>query len=153
MDWKNDRIGSALKGDNPTVLLRMRSGFAVIGDPQFLPGYCVLLAYPKVNSINDLDVIKRKEFLLDMTLIGDAITEVCHPIRINYDILGNLDTFLHAHIFPRYQWEEEELRKNPVWKYPKENWMKEEHQFTEKKHGKMKKAIAKKLEELMSTIY
>ncbi len=36
--WKQDRIGTAQRGENPTTLLRMRSGFAFIGDSQFLPG-------------------------------------------------------------------------------------------------------------------
>lgn len=36
-DWREDRIGSALRGENPTVLRRLEAGFAVIGDTQFLP--------------------------------------------------------------------------------------------------------------------
>ena len=43
MDWRDDRIGSAARGENPTVLAELPSGYAVIGDVQFLPGYCVLL--------------------------------------------------------------------------------------------------------------
>lgn len=34
-DWKKDRIGSAVKGENPTVIAKMKSGFVVIGDTQF----------------------------------------------------------------------------------------------------------------------
>ena len=41
-DWKSDRIGSALRGENPTVLARLPASFAVIGDVQWLPGYSVL---------------------------------------------------------------------------------------------------------------
>ena len=87
-DWKKDRVDSAAKGQNPTVLARMKSGFAVIGDTQFLPGYCVLLAYPKVSCLNDLTIKERSEFLTDMTLIGGAIDNICKPIRINYSIYG-----------------------------------------------------------------
>ena len=35
--WKNDRIGSSERGENPRVMVKMKSGFAVIGDNQFLP--------------------------------------------------------------------------------------------------------------------
>lgn len=42
-DWRSDRIGSALRGGNPTVLRRLEVGFAVFGDTQFLPGCSVLL--------------------------------------------------------------------------------------------------------------
>jgi hypothetical protein len=50
-DRRTDRIGAALRGENPTVLRRLRAGFAVIGDVQFLPGYSVLLVdEPGVGS-------------------------------------------------------------------------------------------------------
>jgi diadenosine tetraphosphate (Ap4A) HIT family hydrolase len=84
--WKKDRIVSAHAGRNPMVLAKMTSGFSVMGDTQFLPGYCVLLPYVEVNSLNDLDTKQRSEYLLDMSIIGDVITEVCKPKRINYSI-------------------------------------------------------------------
>jgi diadenosine tetraphosphate (Ap4A) HIT family hydrolase len=37
--------------------------------------------------------------------------------RINYEILGNSEAALHAHIFPRYQSEAAQLRKHPAWFY------------------------------------
>ena len=49
-NWKIDRIHSAEIGENPTVMVKMKSGFAVMGDYQFLPGYCVLLGFPKASS-------------------------------------------------------------------------------------------------------
>ncbi len=148
-EWKKDRFGSALRGENPTVLCRMKSGFAVIGDTQFLPGYCILLAYPKVGSLNELSLSERKDYLLDMSILGDAITAVCKPLRINYDILGNTDAFLHAHVFPRYEWEEDGRRIMPVWHYPRENWSLEQYQFNEKKYGQLKAQLTAKIQELI----
>ncbi len=150
MNWKTDRIEAALRGENPMVLVRMKSGFAVIGDTQFLPGYCILLGYPRAHSLNDLEIEQRSDFLVDMSVIGDAITAVCNPLRVNYDILGNTDSFLHAHIFPRYEWEEESRRKAPVFQYPKENWSLEEFQFCLQKHGELKKLLTSKLQELIT---
>lgn len=153
MNWKNDRIGSALKGENPTAIARMKSGFAVMGDTQFLPGYCLLLAYPAAGCLNELTIRQRSDFLADMSIIGDAITVVCSPFRINYEILGNTDAFLHAHIFPRYEWEDETRRKTPVFLYPRENWSIGEYQFDEQKHGEMKKRLAAALIEIMGKAY
>ncbi len=150
MNWKQNRIEAALKGENPTVLIRMKSGFAVLGDTQFLPGYCILLGYPQAGSLNDLSIEQRADFLMDMTRIGDAITSVCKPFRVNYEILGNTDAFLHAHIFPRYEWEPEERRKAPVFLYPKENWTLEEHQFNKEKHATLREQLTIKLKELIS---
>jgi diadenosine tetraphosphate (Ap4A) HIT family hydrolase len=149
MDWKSDRLGSAVKGENPTVIHRLKSGFAVLGDTQFLPGYCILLAYPKAKSLNDLGPVPRLLFLREMSILGDAILEVCKPLRINYEILGNADdAFLHAHVIPRYAWEDDDFRKQPVWLYPAEYRTSPEFQFSEEKHGELKRNLAEKLKEL-----
>ncbi|MCL1631985.1 hypothetical protein M3N64_08490 [Sporolactobacillus sp. CPB3-1] len=142
MNWKENRIQSAQNGTNPMVLAEMKSGYAVIGDTQFLPGYCILLPKKEVSSLNDLTISERAQFLTDMSIIGDAIIKICHPLRINYDILGNTDAFLHAHIFPRYEWELEERRKKPVWLYDSSNWFDEDKQFSEEKHGKLKERLS-----------
>ncbi|WP_392543453.1 hypothetical protein [Oryzobacter telluris] len=52
-DWKRDRIGSARRGENPTVLARLPRSFAVIGDAQKLPGYCVLLVDDPAAELAD----------------------------------------------------------------------------------------------------
>lgn len=146
--WKLDRIGSCERGENPMVLARMRSGFAVIGDNQFLPGYCVLLGYPQAASLNELPLDKRGQYLIDMTLIGDAILKVCNPLRINYAIMMNLDHYLHAHIEARYDWEPEEYKCRPRWFYPREIMYSKEYEYSEERHGEMKRKIAEALREI-----
>jgi diadenosine tetraphosphate (Ap4A) HIT family hydrolase len=112
-----DRVGLARRGGNEAVVCRLPSGWAVLGDVQFLPGYCLLLADPVVSSLNDLDAASRAEFLRDMTRLGDAILQVTSAERINYEILGNSEPELHAHVFPRYATEPPELRRLPAWFY------------------------------------
>jgi hypothetical protein len=75
-DWRADRIGSALRGENPTVLVRLESGFAVIGDTQFLPGYCLLLTDdPTADRLLDLPRPRRLAFLADMESgIADSVS-------------------------------------------------------------------------------
>jgi diadenosine tetraphosphate (Ap4A) HIT family hydrolase len=125
-DWRADRIGSALRGENPTVLARLASGFAVIGDTQFLPGYCLLLTDdPTADRLLDLPRPRRLAFLADMDLIGEAVQLVCRRRdtrfrRVNYAILGNFDAYLHAHINARYDWEPRHLMVGPVARYPKD---------------------------------
>jgi diadenosine tetraphosphate (Ap4A) HIT family hydrolase len=123
-DWRKDRVGAALLGQNPTVLHRMSAGFAVIGDIQFLPGYCVLITDDvAADRLTDLPRASRLAFLDDMDALGEAVERVCSQRdpafrRINYEILGNQDAFLHAHIWPRYEWEPDYNRSRPVWSYP-----------------------------------
>lgn len=148
-NWKKDRIGSAERGENPLVIARMKSGFAVIGDYQFLPGYCVLLGYPMAGSLNELSLAERNQFLTDMTLIGDAIIKTCNPLRINYSILMNLDHYLHAHIEARYEWEPEENKQRPTYFYPGEQRYADQYEYSDEKYGKMKKDLTQNLLELM----
>lgn len=127
-DWRQDRIGSSLRGENPTVLRRLNAGFANIGDVQWLPGYCVLLVdTPDVQRLTDLPRSRRLEFLADMDLLGEAVERVCARRdpgfrRVNLEILGNTDPYLHAHVWPRYDWEPPHLVGRPVWLYPVERW-------------------------------
>jgi diadenosine tetraphosphate (Ap4A) HIT family hydrolase len=112
-----DRVELARQGANETVICRLPSGWAVLGDVQFLRGYCLLLADPVVPSLNDLDEAHRAQFLRDMGRLGDAILRVTGAERVNYEILGNSEPELHAHVFPRYASEPPELRRGPVWFY------------------------------------
>ncbi len=143
-DWRNDRVGAAERGAYPLVLARMPSGFAVPGDTQFLPGYCVLLASPRVGHLSDLPLGKRRSFLLDMSLLGEAIEHACRPDglrRVNYEILGNTDAYLHAHVFPRYRWEPAERAGGPVWLYPGERWTDARYRYDEETHGPLRARI------------
>lgn len=119
-DFRLDRVGSALAGTNPTVLRRLDAGFAVIGDVQHLPGYCVMITDdPDADQLTDLSVPLQLAFLSDMALLGRAVAVVCarrDPAfrRINLEIQGNTDAFLHAHVTPRYQWEPDDLVRWPA---------------------------------------
>jgi len=113
----HERVAMANKGENKTAIIRMKSGWVVLGDNQIIPGYCLLLSDPVVESINALDREKRSQFLLDMSIIGDVLLKTLNAQLINYSILGNLDRSLHAHIHPRYDSEKEKYRNRPPFIY------------------------------------
>ena len=61
-----------------------------------------------------------------MERLGEAVQVVCTRRdpefrRVNLEILGNTDAFLHAHVWPRYEWEGE-LAPRPVWFHPMGRW-------------------------------
>ncbi len=122
-DWRRDRIGSARRGTNPTVLAKLPEAYAVIGDTQFLPGYCVLLVDdPAISQLSDLPRPRRLHFLESMERLGTAVEAASAEAdpgfwRLNYEILGNTDPYLHAHVFARYEWEEPAQIGLPVWCY------------------------------------
>ncbi len=53
----------------------------------------------------------------DMTIAGDALQKAVNARLINYSILGNADAGLHAHIHPRYEWEDEKYKTKNPFKY------------------------------------
>ena len=110
-------VAAARAGTNPTVIARMRSGWAVAGLTQVIDGYCLLLPDPVVPDLNALSGEARTQFLLDMVGLGDVLLELTAALRINYEILGNLEPALHAHLFPRYAHEPDALRTGPIWHY------------------------------------
>lgn len=110
-------MAEASAGRLARVIGRMPSGWAVLGDPQILPGYCLLLPDPVVSDLNALGGELRREFLEDMARLGDAVLAETAAERINYEILGNVEAALHAHVIPRYAWEPAERRRTPVWSH------------------------------------
>jgi diadenosine tetraphosphate (Ap4A) HIT family hydrolase len=97
------------------VVTRMPSGWAVLGDPQIVRGYSLLLPDPVVPDLNALAGEARTQFLLDMARLGDAVLRVTGAERINYEILGNIEPALHAHVIPRSADEPTERRRVAVW--------------------------------------
>ena len=113
----HQRVRECREGKYPKLICRVSSGWVVLGDAQFLPGYSLLLPDPVVADPNHMNEVTRKTFFYEMSLVGDALLSVTDAVRINYEILGNLEPALHAHIFPRYLTEPEALRLKPVWFY------------------------------------
>ena len=137
-----NRVEAARKGENPAVVCRVPSGWAVMGDVQVTPGYCLLLPDPVVPTLNDLDSGARAIFLRDMATLGDAVLEVTKAVRCNYEMLGNLEPELHCHVFPRYADEDESLRTRPIWFY---DWD-AAPSLDEAEHGAMRQRIAEALQ-------
>lgn len=111
------RVEACRAGSDPTLIARVASGWAVMGDPQVLRGYCLLLPDPVVPYLNAMNPMAQSAFLADMARLGQVVLEVTGALRINYAIFGNLEPALHAHVFPRYETEPRDLRTAHPWTY------------------------------------
>ena len=146
MDLENtlcaERVKLSRKGENPWQICKMASGWLVMCDKQVQPGQVILLPDPYVFSLNDLSSDARAQYLSDMTLVGDALLEAMDAYRINYEILGNTDQVLHAHIIPRYKSEPSEKRAMPIWFYDWEG----APDFSEEQFGDIRRRIRAAIE-------
>lgn len=110
-------VESCRRGEDPAVVARLRSGWAVMGQPQVLSGYCLLLPDPVVPHLNALERSERDLFLCELGLLGEAVLAATGALRINYAIFGNVEPALHAHVHPRYVDEPPAMRTNNPWGY------------------------------------
>ena len=111
------RVEACRAGTDPTCIARLDSGWAVMGDPQVLPGYCLLLPDPVVPHLNALPTTAQAAFLADMARLGDAVFVRTAAVRINYALFGNVEPALHAHVFPRLADEPPAHREAHPWSY------------------------------------
>jgi diadenosine tetraphosphate (Ap4A) HIT family hydrolase len=111
------RVKLCRQGNFDQAVCRLSSGWLVMGDVQIFTGYCLLLPDPVVPNLNALDKDGRKTFLYEMSVVGDVLLELTDAVRINYEMLGNVEPALHAHIFPRYESEPAHLKLKPAWLY------------------------------------
>jgi diadenosine tetraphosphate (Ap4A) HIT family hydrolase len=138
-------------------MARMRTGFAVIGDTQHLPGYSLLLTDDlEVDHLTDLPWSRRRDFFVDLSLIGEAVFAVTRERgahRINYEVLGNSWPYLHGHVHARYEWESPDKIAGPVWRYPKKLRNAPEHAYDDARHGELRSAITAELVRVMHEAY
>jgi diadenosine tetraphosphate (Ap4A) HIT family hydrolase len=110
-------VAACRSGEYPALITRMPSGWAVLGQSQFLRGYSLLLPDPVAPHLNDMEPTHRQQFLRDMALLGDAVFKVTGALRINYAMFGNVEPALHVHVIPRYTNEAAELKTAHPWMY------------------------------------
>ena len=111
------RVARLRGGADPGCIARLDSGWVVLGDPQVIAGYCLLLPDPVVPQLNALKGPARAAFLADMAHVGDVLLGHLRGVRVNYAIFGNVDPALHAHVFPRRSDEPAEERTRQPWAF------------------------------------
>jgi len=104
----SERVERLRRGDDPCLLARLPSGFAIFAkyQPEGIVGGCMLLPDPVVPSANDLTEETRGVFFRDMVRLGDALLAATGAERVNYLVLCNQVPELHAHCVPRFVSEE-----------------------------------------------
>ena len=113
-----ERIGQIERGENPYFVCALSTGYVVLGDHQRFQGYTLFLCKRHVTELYQLPWGFRTRFLQEMSLVAEAVAVVYHPEKMNYELLGNGDTHLHWHLFPRVSGDTPQ--PGPVWWLPRE---------------------------------
>lgn len=113
-----ERIGQIARGENPYFVCALSTGYVVLGDHQRFEGYTLFLCKRHVIELYQLPWGFRTRFLQEMSLVAEAVAAVYRPEKMNYELLGNGDTHLHWHLFPRVSGDTPQ--PGPVWWLPRE---------------------------------
>lgn len=132
--------------DRPYFVYEFETSYVELSKSQFWEGYCILFSKEDYHHLTDMPACIREKYLMEMSILGEAMMEVLGAARINYNILGNTHPLVHAHLFPRYDWEDEELKKTVVWKYDPSFFYDEAYRFNEDKHADLKATLAQAID-------
>jgi len=143
-----ERIEMIKQKVNPYFVMELETGYVVIGDHQHFKGYTLFLCKHHVSELHELPKDFRVKYLEEMSIVAEAAYNAFKPEKMNYELLGNGDSHVHWHLFPRVAGDTP--KKGPVW------WLLREAMYDDSKRIKgdelrnMVEKLEKELKNLLS---
>lgn len=147
-----DRIRMIREGTNPYFVKELESGYVVIGDHQHFKGYTLFLCKEHKIELHELEPAMKRKYLEEMALVAEAVAGAFGAEKMNYELLGNGDTHLHWHLFPRVSGDLGDYGNNgkgPVWWLPRETMYSDENRPSHFELEEMKRKLRSELDRLM----
>ncbi len=116
-------IESIKQGKNRYFVKELETGYVVVGTHQYFKGYSLFLSKQHKTELFHLEPSYKLKFLEEMSIVAEATYKSFPCDKMNYELLGNGDSHLHWHLFPRRTGDLGEYGhegRGPVWWYPKE---------------------------------
>lgn len=140
-------IEKSLRGKNPYFVKELKTGIVVIGWNQHFYGYTLFMCKQHVTELYDLEPDFQAEYLKEM-----VIAKAFGAEKMNYECLGNGDTHLHFHLFPRKNGDLGEYGNNgkgPVWWLPQEIMWNDDNKPSLSELEKMKTMLKSELDSII----
>lgn len=142
------RIEMIKNNENQYFVKELETGYVVLGDHQRFKGYTLFLCKKHVTELHHLDRNFKMKYLEEMSLVAEAVQKVFNAEKMNYELLGNGDTHVHWHLFPRNTGDTPQ--KGPVWWLPREEMWNEKYRPTDAELAEYKKILLNEIENLLS---
>lgn len=146
-----DRIEMIKNDENPYFVKELSTGYVVLGDNQHFKGYTLFLCKQHKIELFHLDRDFKMKFLEEMSLVAEAVSKAFKADKINYELLGNGETHLHWHLFPRVAGDIENYGnagKGPVWWYPMEKMYDDSNRPTKQELEELKEKLLIELDSI-----
>lgn len=147
-----DRINMIKEGTNPYFVKELETGYVVIGDHQHFKGYTLFLCKEHVTELFQLPSATKIKFLEEMSVVAEAVSNAFEAEKMNYELLGNGDTHVHWHLFPRKSGDLDGYGNNgkgPVWWYPMEKMYHNDNRPSTAELDELKSGLLDELEKLL----
>ncbi len=147
-----DRIEMIKNGENPFFVKELETGYVVLGDNQHFCGYTLFLCKQHNTELFYLENDFAARYMQEMVMVAQAVKNAFGAEKINYECLGNGDTHLHWHIFPRKAGDIGNYGNNgrgPVWWYPMDMMYADENRPSAEKLAEMKQCLLSEIERLL----
>jgi diadenosine tetraphosphate (Ap4A) HIT family hydrolase len=93
-----DKYGAA---GGPLHIAELEGSRIFLNEDQFFPGYVLLVLRRHVTELYDLSVAERATLMEEVSRVAQALARVFRPVKMNYELLGNLVPHIHWHLVPR----------------------------------------------------
>jgi diadenosine tetraphosphate (Ap4A) HIT family hydrolase len=143
-----ERIEMIKQKSNPYFVMELETGYVVIGDHQHFKGYTLFLCKQHVSELHDLPKDFRVKYLEEMSIVAEAAYNAFKPEKMNYELLGNGDSHVHWHLFPRVTGDTP--KKGPVWWLPREEMYDDSKRIKGDELRNMVEKLEKELKNLLS---
>jgi diadenosine tetraphosphate (Ap4A) HIT family hydrolase len=144
-----NRIELIKNNKNKYFVKELESGYVVLADYQYFPGYIVFLSKIHTDELHKLGNKNREIFLKEMAIAAQAVYKVFKPKKLNYELLGNTDNHLHWHIVPRYG--TDPRPETAIWAIDSAIRYDEKYKPSDTKLSEMKKKLLEELDSLINS--
>lgn len=141
-----ERIEQIKQDENRYFVTELETGYVVFGDHQTFEGYTLFLCKEHVTELHYLENNFKLKFLEEMSIVAEAVYNVFEPDKMNYELLGNGDTHVHWHLFPRSKGDTEVA--GPVWWMPREQMWDERNIMTDQFYQMYKTKLVAEIKRL-----
>jgi diadenosine tetraphosphate (Ap4A) HIT family hydrolase len=138
-----ERIATCANGSHPGLIAELETGWAVLGDLQYWPGYSLLLGKAPATELHEIPRDDLGRHLREVAQLAEAVHRAVRPHKMNYELLGNSVHHVHWHLFPRRA--DEPSPKAPVWGQMPTGELAARHRLDAARHDPLRRAIAAEL--------
>ena len=87
---------------------------AYLFEDQYFPGWTVLVLKRHATELFHLAASERSQLIEEVSTVSHALFEIFHPVKMNYELLGNQLPHIHWHVIPRLPGDP--ALREPVWR-------------------------------------